>query len=108
MADGTTSLYFSTGGGFIGGGQQQKVRDANRSFLRAIDAGLGSFSRAASVPLPTKGLVGLIALTYDGRLRAGARESDLIAGSDALSRIFHAAMDVITAYREATSASGSS
>ena len=37
IADGTTSLYFSNGGGIIGAGQHQKVRDASARLIALVD-----------------------------------------------------------------------
>jgi len=37
VAEGSTSLYFSTGGGVIGGGEHESVRAANRKLLGVIE-----------------------------------------------------------------------
>ena len=37
VAEGSTSLYFSRGGGIIGGGEHDSVRAANHKWLVAID-----------------------------------------------------------------------
>lgn len=36
VAEGSTSLYFSNGGGIIGGGEHERVRAANRKLLGVI------------------------------------------------------------------------
>ena len=43
LADGTTSLYLSTGGGTIGGGAHEAVASASRRFLAAVERTLDSF-----------------------------------------------------------------
>jgi len=43
VCDGTTSLYFSNGGGIIGGGGHESVRAANRKLLMFIETGLDLF-----------------------------------------------------------------
>ena len=41
VAEGSTSLYLSTGGGVIGGGEHESVRKENRKFLGLIEKTLG-------------------------------------------------------------------
>jgi len=99
LADGTTSLYFSTGGGVIGGGFRPPVAEATRSFLASLDAHLADLVPDASTELPAAGRTALVALTRGGRLRAEAAEDDLGYGRHPLSPVFLAAHDVITELR---------
>ncbi|GIJ57231.1 hypothetical protein [Virgisporangium aurantiacum] len=99
LADGTTSLYFSTGGGMIGGGEHPQVAAANRVALRVVEAHLDEFPPATDDTLPPPGGVVLRALTYDGRRSVQAPEDDLGEGRHPLSDVFHAAHDVSTELR---------
>jgi hypothetical protein len=55
FADGTTSLYFSTGGGIIGAGQHDVVYAAAQEFLDAAEAHLAEFAPADATPPPDEG-----------------------------------------------------
>jgi hypothetical protein len=98
-ADGTTSLYLSTGGGIIGGGFHQVVATATRSFLAELEDHLPMLWLDPDAALPATGQVIIRALTYTGRLSAEASEEDLGCGRHKLSRVFHAAHRVITELR---------
>jgi hypothetical protein len=53
VAKGGTSLYFSTGGGVIGGGEHDSVRAANRKLLLFVEQGLELFVRRLHVRPPS-------------------------------------------------------
>jgi hypothetical protein len=104
LADGTTSLYTSTGGGIIGGGGHDKVAMATRVLVLEAE-------RCRSLLKPdwedgglADGEVRLIALTPTGRLAARAWADELAAGSHALSPLFVAANNVVTRLREMSAA----
>lgn len=99
LADGTTSLYTSTGGGIISGGSHQAVGAATRSFLADLERHLSLLQPDPDAALPAAGRVIIRALTYTGRLAAQAPEDDLGHGRHPLSPVFHAAHRVITELR---------
>ena len=100
LADGTTSLYTSSGGGVIGGEGHDNVRFANRQFLAALEAARGELAPDPEAALPRPGEVTLRALTWDGRLAATASaEQELGEGTHPLSEAFFAGHDVITQLR---------
>jgi hypothetical protein len=99
LADGTTSLYTSTGGGIIGGGSHQAVTAATRVFLACVADHLGALAPETGTGLPARGRVIIRALTYQGQRAAEAAEDDLGYHRHALSPVFHAAHDVITQLR---------
>jgi hypothetical protein len=100
VADGTTSLYTSTGGGTIGAGTHDAVAAASRAFLDRVDGALDLLVPAASFPLPSTGRVRFCVLTFDGGRTAEADELDLGERRHPLSGVFLAAHDVITRLRE--------
>ncbi len=55
VADGTTSLYLSTGGGVIGGGEHQAVRRVSEAFLDTAEAHLDRLQPISKAPLPQTG-----------------------------------------------------
>ena len=100
LADGTTSLYVSTGSGIIGGGFHQAVADATRAFLACVEEHLAELRPDTDdAALPGTSRVIIRALTYQGRLAAEAAEDDLGHGRHSLSPVFHAGHQVITQLR---------
>jgi hypothetical protein len=99
LADGTTSLYLSTGGGIIGGGFHEAVAAATRSFLTELERHLLVLRPDPDAALPAVGRVIIRALTHTGRMSAEASEDDLGHGRHQLSAVFYAAHRVITELR---------
>jgi len=100
FVDGTTSLYFSNGGGIIGAGAHEAVRTASAAFLARADADFAHFTETTETPLPAVGRVRFYVRTPAGTLAAEAGEQDLGQDRHVLSRVFHAGHAVITAIRE--------
>ena len=99
FADGTTSLYFSNGGGMIGAGEHAAVRTAATAFFAAAVPSLHELTIAAEHPLPRIGQVRFYARANGGILTAESPEVELGKGSHRLSPLFFAAHGVITAIR---------
>ena len=99
LADGTTSMYFSNGGGVIGAGEHDSVRAASEMVLSATEAHLSHFVTVGETPLPDVGRVRFYVRTFDGMKGAEADEEDLGEGRHPLSPVFYAAHDVIGAIR---------
>lgn len=99
--DGTTSLYFSSGGGVIGAGEHDTVRTASLEWLDSADAFLAHFVPTSQHPLPGRGRVRFYARTFDGLLFAEANEDDLGEERHPLSPLFYGGHRVITRLREA-------
>ena len=102
FVEGSTSLYFSSGGGVIGAGEHESVRTTHPPFFAEAEARLGLFSKAVETPLPAVGRVRFYARTFGGTLSAEADEQDLGEMRHGLSALFHAGHDVITAVRHAS------
>jgi hypothetical protein len=103
LADGTTSLYTSEGGGVIGGGEHAPVAAASSRFLAEAEATETGLSPAESVDvhLPPAGIVSFVVLGYSGTRIGAADEQELASMQHPLSRLYAAGQDVITALREA-------
>jgi hypothetical protein len=104
LADGTTSMYTSTGGGVIGGGAHDPVVQASRGFLLELEGRLGELEEDGDSDLPAPGIVAFRALTNSGWRAKRADEGELASGEHPLSSLFAAGHGVITALREATDA----
>jgi hypothetical protein len=102
LSEGTTSLYFSNGGGVIGAGEHAAVREAAEAFLDMVEAHLTQFQAVESTPKPLIGRVRLYARTFDGTLGGEAMEDELGRNLHPLSPVFHAGHAVITAIRESS------
>jgi hypothetical protein len=102
LADGTTSLYFSNGGGVIGAGEHAAVRAAAQNLLSSAEEHLDGFMAVVETPLAHVGQVRFYIRTFNGTLSTEANEDDLGEGRHKLSRVFHAAHSVISAVREST------
>lgn len=99
VVDGTSSLYFSNGGGSIGAGTHVAVADANARWLEAGVAALPELSAVTDPSLPSVGMTQFVAVTPKGLRGAEAPEEELGEGQHALSPFFYAGQDVITQIR---------
>ena len=102
VAEGSTSLYFSTGGGVIGGGEHESVRAANRKLLGVIEKLFPAFV-AREVPVPVLiGAVSFAVFTYDGLRAARDTEERLRDKKSPLWPAYYIGQEIITALRLAT------
>ena len=99
VVDGTTSLYFSNGGGFIGAGTHAAVAEASRRWLDTGREFLPQLSVIADPPLPTEGLTQFVAVAPEGLRGIVAPEEELGEDRHDLSPLFYAGQDVITQIR---------
>lgn len=100
IADGTTSLYFGTGGGIIGSGGKAEVRKASQAFLDAMDRDSAGFAIVTSFPLPAAGRVHFYALKADGvYASADVDEQTVREPGNPLLPLYAAGQDVITQLR---------
>ena len=99
IADGSTSLYFSNGGGIIGGGEHEKVREASLYLLSGAEHFKNKTKATSSFPKPNDGEVIFYFITFNGVKSYHANEIDLGGKKDELSGLFYAAHNVITELR---------
>lgn len=103
VADGTVSLYLSTGGGVIGAGEHAAVREAGQRFRHLVAESRDLLRQTAGFPLPGPGEVRFHARIDDAWLTAVAPEAALRAGRDPLAELYGAGHDVLTEIRLASS-----
>lgn len=100
LADGTTSIYYSSGGGILGAGGHESVQTACKYLL----SGANHFFRLASFSdnqtLPNKGETVFYFLGHEGARKYSAPTNELGNNKDSLSKLFHASHMVISKIRE--------
>ncbi len=99
MADGTTSLYTSNGGGAIGSGEHEAVRTVALAFVNAACEFTSAMQWTDSFPLPPIGYVRFNLITARGNWTAEAPEQDLGYMRHPLSPLFHKGHEVLSAIR---------
>jgi hypothetical protein len=99
LADGTTSLYFSNGGGMIGGGEHATVARSTKAFIAAAEKYYRQMDLTEAFPLLTVGRVRFYVLTFSGVLTLDVDENKLGDGKHALSPLFYSGQDVIAQFR---------
>jgi hypothetical protein len=106
LADGTVSLYLSTGGGVIGGGEHEEVRSAGEEMLAITNKYATDYIRACAAttdsPLPQDGQVFFYLLTISGVYLARCQEADLKNRQDPFTNLFENCHAVLAELREAT------
>ena len=100
LAEGTTSLYFSSGGGIIGAGTHSTVRDAAGHFLSGAQYFFKNATAVDSYPAPAAGEVNFYFLAFDGIYAYTAPEQLLGEGKDTLSNLFFAGHELIGEVRK--------
>jgi hypothetical protein len=99
LADGTTSMYISNGGGMIGVGESSDAAAASKRWVEVAEAALASLSEGGDDRLPEDGTIGFNVLTTGPRFSGEAAESELAGGSHPLSALYAAGQDVIAEIR---------
>ena len=100
LADGSTSLYFSSGGGMIGAGEFAAVRRAVGHYLAGAQYFFDRAEPVEQYPRPAPGKVVFYFLGFDGIASYTASERELGIGEDDLSNLFYAAHGVIDEIRK--------
>jgi hypothetical protein len=109
LADGTVSLYLSTGGGVIGAGEHEPVRSAAGELLQITNKYALDYISAASPGLlkehPKHGQVHFVLLTYSGIHSVVCEEKALAEYQDPFANLFANCHAVLAELREATESS---
>lgn len=88
LADGTTSLHYSTGGGLLGRGDYAPLAKASKSLVTLAETFLQHMSITTDFHLPEVGRVRFILLTYTSAYAAEAAEKVLASNTHPLSPLF--------------------
>jgi hypothetical protein len=99
--DGTTSLYFSSGGGVLGAGAHDAVKRAAAAFREEASKVQGRFTGVTEFPLPAGGTSVFYLVTDSATFTSGPIPSaDLQRQEHPLGELARRAQDVITEVRK--------
>jgi hypothetical protein len=102
MADGTTSLYTSTGGGTIGAGAHDAVATRTHALLTTLQHLIEIFPADDRIDLPPADLIQITVITPTGRRRASVPAAAFWGQEPStVSDLIAAIQDVISGIREA-------
>jgi hypothetical protein len=105
LADGTTSMYLSTGGGSIGAGEHPAPAAASIAAIRLAETMIDDFPPAADSPVPVRGKTALTLLTFSGLRRFVDDNAAFEDGSSRLAPVANAMQQVIHEIHQAEAAS---
>jgi hypothetical protein len=99
FSDGSASVYFSSGGGLLGGQAHEPIRNAARDAVGVAAEFQPQMELTTVFPLPQPGIVVFYVLADSGVFTSSAFESALKTHSHALSKLGDAMQAIISAYR---------
>jgi len=98
--DGTASMYLSSGGGFIGGGQS--CPELRQAAQRAVEIATGlksRFQKTENLNLPARENVALFIVTDDGAYTAVVSEAEIRSCKSPFAALGGAMQAIVTGYR---------
>jgi hypothetical protein len=95
LDDGTASLYWSTGGGVIGGKFHESVNRAAKAFVLAFEPFVANMDPDVTGEPGPRGTTDLRALTSGGRLVVRATTDEFGKGHHQMSGVFNSAQALI-------------
>jgi hypothetical protein len=98
LSDGSASLYLSSGGGFIGGGDHETVNNAARAMVDLAARFQPLAIATTKFPLPQEGQTIFYLLTDSGVFTMNAPEQELVEEQHLWSSLFYAGQEVLTQY----------
>jgi hypothetical protein len=101
FASGDSSLYFSKGGGMIGGRREPLVASAAGSLVANAQVRLADVAPVKPYPTPDPGSVRVYVLTTAGLRGAQALQSDIAADDDRLNPFYAGAQQIVSEFRAA-------
>jgi len=99
---GDASMYLSSGGGVIGGGQHENVRTAVANYLNSAEGFLNSAKQVEHANLPSPNSVNFYFLTTKGRFLSTESIDNFENESSEIYALFNEANNVITELRLTT------
>ena len=76
FATGDASMYYSTGGGWLGGSGVEEVNSASKQFVIAAGEYVGKLNKVSEYPMPPVGFVRFYIITPQGVYGSGDVDSD--------------------------------
>jgi hypothetical protein len=102
MVDGTTSLYLSDGGGYVGVGSREEIASASITAVKLAADAYEHLARTDEVPDPAPNCMRFTLLTSKGKRSAQAWTDELMGGEHPLSTLAAHVQGVITLIRESS------
>jgi hypothetical protein len=100
VSDGTASIYYSTGGGSIGGGQSHRsIRNAALDAVTVAGKLAGQMWLTDQFPLPKDGEDVFYVLIDGGVVTARGSQDLLSSNQHLLSKLGNAMQEIVTQYR---------
>lgn len=99
LVDGTASIYFSGGGGLIGGGYHEHIANAAKAFVEQSSRHIDSMTKTSEFPPPLPDRVRFYVLTKSGVLTYEDDWDALSKGKHELHSLFRAGHEIITPLR---------
>lgn len=99
LSDGSASIYLSSGGGYLGGQNQETVRNAALQAIEVAREYPSQMQKTTEYNLPVTGEVIFYMLTDSGPLTVSEKEMELRNPSHPLAKLGNAMQNVVTQYR---------
>jgi hypothetical protein len=99
LSDGSASIYLSGGGGYLGGQNQESVRNAALHAIEVAREYPSQMQKTTDYILPATGEIIFHLLTDSGVLTASEKENELRNPGHPLSKLGNAMQNVVTQYR---------
>lgn len=98
---GDVSLYFSTGGGIIGGVGREELAQLARETVAELEPIVSQMTRSDEIAPPQPGEICFYVLTPAGRFTARARVTDMVAPNGPIVKLVRLSGALMTKVREA-------
>ena len=95
LADGTTSLHYSTGGGLLGRADYAPLAEASRALVIAAQKYIHQMPITTDFSLPEAGHVRFLLLAYTGIFATDASEKSLVSGDHPLATLFQRTQEIL-------------
>lgn len=97
---GDASLYFSTGGGILGGIGQPELATAAKDIIAELEPLLPQLTRTDAMDPPTEGEFCFYVLTRRGRFAIRAKATDTVPRNGAIVKLVRLGGQLLTKFRE--------
>jgi hypothetical protein len=95
-ADGSASLYYSTGGGIIGSGEHPDCALAAKALISEAEKYLGKMKKTEKTPIAKPKQTAFYLVAKEGVFTVSAKETDFGENRHSASPLFHKAHELIS------------